>query len=112
MESNGSATTADGQAGFETKLSEAAVTFAKQVRHISRRTLERLGAGSGTTFFPRRLQRKSEAVFFPYHFGGEVVNWKACAFPEKDFIGRKGGTLCFFNLDAVLNASPGDVWIT
>lgn len=106
------ATTADGPAGFEPKLSEAAVSFAKQVRHISRKTLERLGAGSGTTFFPRRLQRKSEAVFFPYHFGGEVVNWKACAFPEKDFIGRKGGTLCFFNLDAVLGASPGDVWIT
>lgn len=109
---NSTATTADGQAAYATRLSPAAVAFARDVRKISRSTLDLLSAGSGTTFFPRRLQRKSEAVFFPYKLDGEVVGWKACAFPEKDFIGQKGGKLCFFNLDRVLAATPGDVWLT
>lgn len=107
-----SATIAAGPAAFGTKISPAAIAYAKDVRHISLATLERLGAGSGETFFPGRIQRRSEAVFFPYRLAGEVVNWKACAFPEKDFIGKKGGQLCFYNLEAVLASPAGDVWIT
>src|SRR5678815_6013471 len=79
----GSATTADGQVAFG-KLTDAAVAFAAG-RGISRPTLERLGVASGTAFFPGRLNARSEAVFWPYHLDGEVANWKACAFPEKDF---------------------------
>src|SRR5215212_2179815 len=85
------------------KLSAAAITYAENVRKISRATLERLGAGSGTAFFPE-LGRESEAVFFPYRCGGEVVNWKAAAFPVKAFTSKKGGTLQFFNLDRVIGS--------
>jgi twinkle protein len=105
----GSAITADGPAAFG-KLTAAAIAYAKE-RGISRATLERLGAASGMAFFPGRLNGRSEAVFFPYVLDGETVNWKACAFPEKDFIGKKGGKLCFLGLDDVLAADPGDVWL-
>lgn len=107
-----SATTAATTAAFEPgKLSAAAKDFAKKTRGISETTLAQLGAASGTAYFPRRLERRSEAIFFPYHLGGKRVNWKACAFPEKDFIGEKGGKLCFYNLDRVLAAQPGDVYL-
>ena len=102
------ATTAGGP-GVSAKLSQAAIDHAKS-RGISERTLAVLGAGSGTAFFPGRLKNKSEAMFFPYHQDGELVNWKACAFPDKDFIGMKGGTQCFFGIDRVLAATPGDVF--
>lgn len=93
-------------------LSQAAIDYAANERRISAATLGLLNAASGTAYFPRRLERRSEAVFFPYTLDGERVYWKASAFPEKDFIGMKGGTLCFLNLDAVLKAAPGDVFIT
>lgn len=105
----GSATTADGPAAFG-KLTPAAVAYARG-RGISRATLARLGAASGVVFFPGRLNARSDAVFFPYVLDGETVNWKACAFPEKDFISKKGGKLCFLGLDDVLTAEPGDVWL-
>ncbi len=92
-------------------LSPKAVEYAK-TRSIGPATLEALGVGSGTVFFPRRLERKSEAVFFPYHLGDEVVNWKAAAFPEKDFISKKGGKLCFYNLDNALSGPLDVVYIT
>lgn len=108
-----SATTAGTQAGFAPgKLSQAAIDYAATVRRIDAETLALLNAASGTAYFPRRLQQKSEAIFFPYHLDGKRVNYKACAFPEKDFIGEKGGKLCFLNLDRVLKALPGDVFIT
>ncbi|UXN74483.1 hypothetical protein N8D56_04900 [Devosia sp. A8/3-2] len=73
--------------------------------------MEQLGAASGTAYFPRRLAAKSEAVFFPYWSEGAIANWKACAFPAKDFIGQKGGKLVFLNIDVVVMAEPGDIWI-
>jgi twinkle protein len=87
-----------------------AIDYAKG-RKISPATLASVGAVSGQTYFPRRLEAKSKAVFFPYQLNGERVNWKACAFPDKDFIGEKGGKLCFLGLDHVLSAAPGDVWL-
>lgn len=101
----GSATTAAGAEG----LAPAAIAYASS-RGISAETLARLGAASGTVFF-HRLERKSEAVFFPYHQAGEVVNWKACAYPEKAFTSKPGGKLCFHGIDDVLAAEPGDVWL-
>ncbi len=88
-------------------LSPAAIEYAK-TRGIGPATLAALGVGSGMAHFPRRLQRKSEGVFFPYNLDGEVVTWKAAAFPEKDFISKTGGKLCFYNLDSVLSG-PLDV---
>ncbi|MET0529952.1 MAG: DnaB-like helicase C-terminal domain-containing protein [Microvirga sp.] len=84
-------------------LSSAAVSYAENVRKVSRATLERLGVGSGTVFFPE-LERKSEAVIFPYRADGDVVNWKAAAFPQKAFTSKKGGTLQFWNIERALGA--------
>jgi len=72
-------------------LSAAAVTYAEAVRKISRTTLERLGVGSGTGFFPE-LNRKSEALVFPYKTASEVVNWKAAAFPVKAFTSKRAAS--------------------
>jgi twinkle protein len=84
-------------------LSSAAVSYAENVRKVSRATLERLGVGSGTVFFPE-LERKSEAVIFPYRADGDVVNWKAAAFPQKAFTSKKGGALQFWNIERALGA--------
>ena len=62
-----------------------------------------LGVGSGTVFFPE-LERKSEAVIFPYRTDGDVVNWKAAAYPQKAFTSKKGGTLQFWNIERALGA--------
>src|SRR5215213_790657 len=64
---------------------------------------------SGTAFFPE-LQRLSEAVVFPYRCAGQVVNWKAAAFPVKAFTSKKGGKLQFFNLERVIGSET--VFIT
>src|SRR5262245_53314861 len=103
MGQSSTAGTATGPAEFQ-HLSAAAVTYAETVRKISRATLERLGAGSGMEFFPD-LDQRSEAIFFPYRRGGEVVNWKAVAFPTKAFIGKKGGKLQFFNLERAIGSA-------
>jgi twinkle protein len=85
-------------------LSEAAIIYSERVRKISRATLERLGVGSATVFFPE-LSRQSEGIVFPYLAGGSEVNWKAAAFPQKAFTSRKGGKLQFWNLDRALGSS-------
>lgn len=72
-------------------------------RGISISTLERFGARSGTAFFPT-LGRRSEAIFFPYFDQGEMVNWKAAAFPDKGFVSQKNGKLCLFNIDRVIRS--------
>src|SRR5262249_33578397 len=86
-------------------LSDAAISFAKG-RRISRGTLERLGVGFGTEFFPS-LQRKSPALVFRYG-----TDWKARAFPEKAFVTNQGAKLTFWNLDNVLRSDPETVFIT
>ena len=96
----GSAGIADGPG-----LSDAAISFAKG-RGISRGTLERLGVGSATAFFPS-LQRKSAALVFRYDAGR-----KARAFPEKAFVTNQGAKLDFWNFDAVLRGNPETVFIT
>ena len=80
--------------------------MAQSARRISRRTLERLGAASGTAFF-RDLGHKAEALFFPYDDG-----WKARAFPDKAFVTNKGLRLAFWNIERVLRARPDTVFIT
>lgn len=86
-------------------LSVTAKTWADQSRKIGAQTLELLGVGSGTVFFPD-LERKSEAVFFRYEHG-----WKARSFPEKSFVAGKGFKLAFWNLERVIAASPPAVFI-
>lgn len=49
-------------------------------------------------------------MFFPYTVNGEVVNWKAAAFPEKAFTSKAGGGLAFFNIDKALGSQT--IYIT
>ena len=90
-------------------LSQGAIAYAKNLRKISRATLEQLGVGSGMVFFPD-LERQSEALILPYRLKGEVVNWKAAAFPTKAFTSKKGGKLQFWNLDRAIGSEV--VYIT
>ncbi|MBM1169914.1 DnaB-like helicase C-terminal domain-containing protein [Microvirga arabica] len=108
MEQSSTAGTATGAEALP-KLSAAAMSYAETVRKISRTTLERLGVGSGTVFFPD-LHRESEALLFPYRAAGEVLNWKAAAFPVKAFTSKKGGKLQFWNIERAIGS--GTVFIT
>lgn len=100
------AITVDGAASRRPIISPAALEWAQEKRKISQATLERLGVGSGTVFFPD-LDKKAPAIVFKYRGG-----WKARAFPEKSFVAGKGFTLSFWNEDAVLRARPDTVWLT
>jgi twinkle protein len=100
---------ATGAGAYPKTLSAAARAYASNVRKISAATLERLGVGSDTVFFPE-LNRESEAVVFPYEAGGQLHNWKAAAFPVKAFLGMKGGKLQFWNLASVVGSTT--VYIT
>lgn len=91
------------------RLSEAAVRYAETVRKVSRATLERFGAASGMAYMPE-LERKIDAIFFPYIVGGETVNWKAHGIEEKAFASKKGGRAVLFNIDAVKNSET--IYIT
>lgn len=95
-----------GIAGSPQATPSAAVLAFATSRKLSALTLERMGVASGTVFFPE-LTRKSEGVFFKYAEG-----WKARAVPDKAFIAGKGFKLSFWNLEAVLRASPSTVYIT
>lgn len=102
---------ATGAEALTAGLSPAALAYAEAQRGISRPTLEKLGVVSGMAFFPS-LERKSDAVRFPYRAAGEVVNVKSAAFPEKAFAMIKGGKLAFFNLEPVLASQAEAVYLT
>src|SRR5579862_492420 len=100
------ASTADGAASRASKLSDSAVAWLGKERKIGQATLERLGVGSGTVFFPD-LGRRSEAVLFRCRDG-----WKGRSFPEKSFVAGKGLKLSFWNEEAVLGSCAETVFIT
>lgn len=109
-QSNSPAGTVDGR-GERTRLTEEAVAHAA-ARGISRATLVKLGVSSATAFFPA-IEKKCKALVFPYTINGLPVGKKAVAFPDKAFMAKKDvETLPFFNLDRVLNAPPGEVFLT
>lgn len=111
MDGAQTAGTAATQTAPRAKLSAEAIRYAEEKRGISRGTLERLGAVSGTVFFPRlEPARESAAIFFPYVVGGQNVNWKASAFPEKSYTSKAGGVLAFLNLDRIVKSDT--VYIT
>jgi twinkle protein len=87
------------------RISEAAATWAREKRGISRETMELLNVASGTAYFPD-LAAKSEAIFFPFKDG-----WKARAYPGKSFVAGGGFKLSFWNLERVLRAAPKEVFI-
>jgi twinkle protein len=92
-------------AGLPAGLNMTGVRFANG-RKISMKTLARLNVESATEFFGE-LQKNSEALRFWYADG-----WKARAIPEKAFTAIKGFKPSFWNLEAVLRASPEMVFIT
>lgn len=89
----------------------AAATAYAATRGISSATLDRLNAESGTTFFPG-IERRDEALFWPYFVGGQRTYWKARALSEKAFMSQKDAKASFFNLDNVLNGPLDVVYIT
>lgn len=97
--SSGTAGTADGTERLG-PLTPAAIDHARH-RGISQATLELFGVRSGTAYFPT-LDRRSEALFVPYRIKGEIVNYKAIAFPDKAFISMKGGKQVLLNFDNVV----------
>ncbi len=90
-------------------LSDTAVKWAAD-RGISRSTLERVGATSGTTGMPGAGE--CEVIAFPYRRAGAIVNVKYRALAEKAFKQQDGGELRFWNLDAALAAKSEKVYIT
>ena len=95
-----------GTAANTGRCSREAAAWCERERGISAETLALLPVASGTVFFPD-LERKSDAVFFGYKDG-----WKARAYPDKSFVAGKGFKLSFWNLEAVLAASPSEIYIT
>ncbi|MGO4334972.1 AAA family ATPase [Labrys sp. KB_33_2] len=73
--------------------------------------MDRLSAESGTTFFPG-IERRDEALFWPYFVGGQRTYWKARALSEKTFVSQKDAKASFFNLDNVLSGPLDAVYIT
>lgn len=86
------------------RISAAGLAFAAD-RKISAETLALLHVASGTTWFPD-AEKKLEGLFFRYDQG-----WKARSLEGKHFVAEKGFKLAFWNLAAVLEASPAEVYI-
>jgi len=76
-------------------------------RGLSRRTLEALPVASATGVFFPGVNRERPALGFLYRDG-----WKARSLAEKAFVAGKGSRFDFWNIEAVLAASPADVYIT
>ena len=97
----------DWSGGVSEASDPEALTYATNVRKISRATLERLGVGSDTAFFPELNRRAKRRLSLR---ATAVVNWKAAAFPVKAFTSKKGGKLQFWNLARVIGSQT--VYIT
>lgn len=82
------------------KLTPEGIAWFK-TRGISQATLDKMPVGIGTVF------QGKPAVYFQYRDG-----WKARTFPDKKFTAGGGFKATFWNLDAVLMAKPGTVYIT
>lgn len=100
---SGIAGTADGPA--VSRISPEGEAWAK-ARGLSRLTLERMGVASGITFFPA-IERKEEGLFFRFQSG-----WKARCVPVKTHVAGGGWKTAFWNIDAVIAASPKVVYFT
>lgn len=106
MASSSTATIVGSKATQHRKISDDALTWLQNIRHISRETLAKLPVASGMAWFGE-LERRSPAVFFGYPGG-----WKARAYPEKAFTSKPGGSFTFWNIEAVLNGPLEQVFIT
>ena len=88
------------------RIDDAAAAWVLQERKISRETLERLGVGCGTAFFPDARQQLP-CIMFPYEEG----TWKARAYPAKAFTSKTGLHVTFWGLRDVLNGPLDRVYV-
>ena len=92
------------------ELTERAIAWARG-RGISRETLVRVGAKSGTEHISDR-DGKCEVIYLPFTRQGKVVNWKARTLDGKAYVQCKGGESKFFNLEPVLTGQADTAYIT
>ena len=76
-----------------------------QSRGISKVTADKMGLFAADKWFAR-LDKKSDAIGFPYYRDGALVSAKYRSFPEKDFTQDSGGAHDFFALDKVEKGKP------
>ena len=76
-----------------------------QSRGISKVTADKMGLFAADKWFAR-LDKKSDAIGFPYYRDGALVAAKYRSFPEKDFTQDSGGAHDFFALDKVEKGKP------
>ena len=76
-----------------------------QSRGISKVTADKMGLFAADKWFAR-LDKKSDAIGFPYYRDGALVSAKYRSFPEKDFTQDSGGSHDFFALDKVEKGKP------
>jgi len=76
-----------------------------QSRGISKATADKMGLFAADKWFAR-LDKKSDAIGFPYYRDGALVSAKYRSFPEKDFTQDSGGAHDFFALDKVEKGKP------
>lgn len=74
-------------------------------RGISKATADKMGLFAADKWF-NRLDKKCDAIGFPYYREGALVSAKYRAFPEKDFTQDSGGAHDFFALDKVEKGKP------
>ena len=76
-----------------------------QSRGISKVTADKMGLFAADKWFAR-LDKKSDAIGFPYYRDGALVSAKYRSFSEKDFTQDSGGSHDFFALDKVEKGKP------
>ena len=74
-------------------------------RGISKETADKMGLFAADKWF-NRLDKRSDAIGFPYYRDGALVSAKYRSFPEKDFTQDSGGAHDFFALDKVEKGKP------
>lgn len=72
------------------KLSDAAIKWLKETRHITRAVWER-----------NRIYSEGGTLYFPYYYEGKLVNIKSRAMETKRFSFTQGAELIFYGLDDV-----------
>lgn len=98
-------------AGPELRMPIQEVAAYAKRRGLSGATLAKLGAVSGTVFFPS-LGRRTPAIIFPYVVEGREAGRKAVSVEEKAFIATTGFQPALLNLDRLVKAEPGDIYFT
>ena len=74
-------------------------------RGISQETADKMQLFGAEKYFAK-LDKKSDAIGFPYYRGGKLVAVKYRSFPEKAFTQDAGGAHDFFGIDLLVKGKP------